>query len=149
MGDAHLIYLPFCQWELDFDSRNWEKDLSPWDEMLYETSIYFLQRSCDERRGLQQNPECNRSAWRTPNHGKETETKMVWPHLKILWHSEDNSAGDSERSKKERKQKTRWEYNIKEWTWMGFGDSLRAAEDREGWKDIAATSSWYPDDRQG
>ena len=28
---------------------------------------------------------------------------MVWPHLKILGHDEDNSAGDSERSKKERK----------------------------------------------
>ena len=28
---------------------------------------------------------------------------MVWPHLKILGHGEDNSAGDSERSKKERK----------------------------------------------
>ena len=28
---------------------------------------------------------------------------MVWPHLKILWHGEDNSAGDNERSKKERK----------------------------------------------
>ena len=27
---------------------------------------------------------------------------MVWPHLKILWHGKDNSAGDSERSKKER-----------------------------------------------
>ena len=24
---------------------------------------------------------------------------------------------------------------------MGFGDSLRAAEDREGWKGIVATSS--------
>ena len=28
---------------------------------------------------------------------------MVWPHLKILGHGEDNSAGDSEMSKKERK----------------------------------------------
>ena len=28
---------------------------------------------------------------------------MVWPHLKILEHGEDNSAGYSERSKKERK----------------------------------------------
>ena len=28
-----------------------------------------------------------------------------------------------------------------EWTGMGFGDSLRAAEDREGWKGIVATSS--------
>ena len=37
------------------------------------------------------------------NRSKETETQMVWPHLKILWHGEDNSARDSERSKKERK----------------------------------------------
>ena len=29
--------------------------------------------------------------------------KLRWPHLKILWHGEDNSARDSERSKKERK----------------------------------------------
>ena len=60
---------------------------------------------------------------------------MVWPHLKILWHGEDNSAGDSERQKKI------WEDNIKEWTGMEFGDSLRAAEKREGWKGIVATSS--------
>ena len=29
---------------------------------------------------------------------------MVWSHLKILGLGEDNSAGDSERSKKERKK---------------------------------------------
>ena len=28
---------------------------------------------------------------------------MVWPHFKILRHGEYSSAGDSERSKKERK----------------------------------------------
>ena len=38
-----------------------------------------------------------------PNHGKETETRMVWPHLKIFWHGEDNSAVDSKRKKKEEK----------------------------------------------
>ena len=38
----------------------------------------------------------------------------------------------------------RWEDNIKEWTGMGFGDSLRAAEDGEGWKDIVAMSSLVP-----
>ena len=56
---------------------------------------------CDER-GIQ-NPECSWSAWWSPNHGEETETEMVWPHLKILWHGEDISAWDSKRSKKERK----------------------------------------------
>ena len=30
------------------------------------------------------------------------------------------------------------------WTGMGFGDALRAAEDREGWKGIVATSSVVP-----
>ena len=39
------------------------------------------------------------------------------------------------------RQKKRWKDNIKEWTGMGFGDSLRAAEDRQGWKGIVATSS--------
>ena len=38
-----------------------------------------------------------------PNHGEETESQMVWAHLKIIWHGADNSAGDIERSKKERK----------------------------------------------
>ena len=42
------------------------------------------------------------------------------------------------------RQKKRWEDNIKEWTGMGFGYSLRAAEDREGWKGIVATSSVVP-----
>ena len=69
---------------------------------------------------------------------------MVWPYLKILWHSEDNSAGDSERSKKERQTEEETERYIKEWTGMEFGYSLRAAEDREGWKGIIATSSVVP-----
>ena len=30
------------------------------------------------------------------------------------------------------RQKKGWEDNTKEWTGMGFEDSLRAAEDREG-----------------
>ena len=45
---------------------------------------------------------------------------------------------------KRRRRKKRWEDNIKEWTGMGFGDSLRAAEDRERWKSIVATSSVVP-----
>ena len=42
------------------------------------------------------------------------------------------------------RQKKSWEDNIKEWTGMEFGDSLRAAKDREGWKGIVATSSVVP-----
>ena len=35
-------------------------------------------------------------------------------------------------ARRRRRQKKSWEENIKEWTGMGFGDSLRATEDREG-----------------
>ena len=42
------------------------------------------------------------------------------------------------------RQNKRWEDNINEWTGMEFGDSLRAAEDRECWKVIVATSSVVP-----
>ena len=69
---------------------------------------------------------------------------MVWPHLKIFGHGEDNSAEESETGKKERKTEEEMEDNIKEWTGMGFGDSLRAAEDREGWKGIVAMSFVVP-----
>ena len=42
------------------------------------------------------------------------------------------------------RQKKRWEDNIKEWTRMGFGDFLMAAEDMEGWKGIVTTLSVVP-----
>ena len=69
---------------------------------------------------------------------------MVWPHLKILWHGEDNSAGTVKGARRREKQKTRLENNTKEWTGMEFGDSKPAAEEREGWKGIVAMSSVVP-----
>ena len=42
------------------------------------------------------------------------------------------------------RQNKKWDDNIKEWTGMGFGESLRVAEDREGWRGIVATSSVVP-----
>ena len=52
--------------------------------------------------------------------------------------------GTVEGARRKGRLKKRWEDNIKEWTGMGFEDSLRAAEDREGWKGIVATSSVVP-----
>ena len=42
------------------------------------------------------------------------------------------------------RQNKRWGDNIRECTGMEFGDSLRAAEDRERWKSIVATSFVVP-----
>ena len=47
-------------------------------------------------------------------------------------------------ARKRGRQTYKWEDNIKEWTGMGFGESIRAAEDRERWKGIVATSSVVP-----
>ena len=74
---------------------------------------------------------------------------MVWSHLKLLWHDEDNSAGTVKGARRRERQKKRWEDNIKEWTGIGFGDSMRAAEDREGGEGVVAMSSVVPDDHQG
>ena len=67
---------------------------------------------------------------------------MVLQHLKILRHGEDNSAGVKGTRRRGRQKK--WEVNIKKLTGMGYGDSLRAAQDREGWKSIVATSPVVP-----
>ena len=45
---------------------------------------------------------------------------------------------------RKRGRQKKWEGNIKEWMGMGFGDSLREAEDRERWKGIVAMSSVVP-----
>ena len=68
---------------------------------------------------------------------------MVWPH-----HTSGIAniilQGTVKGTRKRGSQKKRLEDNIKEWTGMGFGDSLRASEDREWWKGIVATSSVVP-----
>ena len=48
------------------------------------------------------------------------------------------------RARRRGRQKKRLDDYIKEWTGMEFGDSLRAAKDREGWKGTVATSSVMP-----
>ena len=40
--------------------------------------------------------------------------------------------GTMKGTKRRGRQKKRWENNINKWKGMGFGDSLRAAEDSEG-----------------
>ena len=69
---------------------------------------------------------------------------------KLRWHGHISRSsgmaktilqGTVKGARKRGRQKKRWEDNTKEWTRMGFGDSLRAAEGREGWKGIVAMSS--------
>ena len=52
--------------------------------------------------------------------------------------------GTVKKARRRGRQRKRLEVNNKEWTGMGFGDSLRAAEDREELKGIVAMSSVVP-----
>ena len=42
------------------------------------------------------------SLWRDGLRQAETETKMIWPCLKVFWFSRDNPVGHSERKKKKK-----------------------------------------------
>ena len=94
------------------------------------------------RWGSQQNLECNWSAWWSPNRGKETRTQMVGMATSqnpLIWRGqycrgqwkEQEGEEDWRRDGKITSKNER----------MGFGDSLMAAENREGWKGIVSTSS--------
>ena len=48
-----------------------------------------------------------------------------------------------------RGRQKKWEDNIKEWTGMVFGDSMRAAEEGNGGKVLLQCHLWCPNDRQG
>ena len=47
------------------------------------------------------------------------------------------------------RQTKRWEDNIKEWTGMGFGDSLRKRKTGKGGKVLLQRHLWCPDDLRG
>ena len=61
----------------------------------------------------------------TLKRDQETETKVVWPHPKIVWLSKDYSAGHSAMKKTEKKGEKKWEDNIKEWIGIDFATSTR------------------------
>ena len=97
--------------------------------MLQETSKHFLQRPCDERGGSQQN---------APGMYDDLLTMVKKRKLRWYGHISRSSGmaktvlqGTVTGARRRGRQKKRWEDNIKEWTGMGFGDSLRTAEDRE------------------
>ena len=79
-----MFTLPLCLWELDLDSRARKKDPCPWDEMLWETSEHFRQRTRDEWEWSQQDLRFYWSTWWSPSHGEEAESQMS--RLMRLWH---------------------------------------------------------------
>ena len=104
-----------------------------------EKRIHFLQRPCDERvvRNRTQN------AIGVHNDLLTMVKKRRWySHIsKSFCMAKTILQGTVKGARRRGRQKKRCEDSIREWMGMEFGDSLRAAEDRECWKGIVATSS--------
>ena len=61
-------------------------------------------------------------------------TAEVWSCLPFIRSGQNHLARHSERGKKTRKTRKRWEDNIREWTGLEFAKSQRAVENREKWR---------------
>ena len=107
--------------------------------MLYETPEHFLQGLGDERGGPQQNTV-----------GVHDNLLTMVKKREFRWYGHISRSSGMAKTvlqgtvKGARRRGRQKKIEIKEWTQMGFGDSLRAAEDREGWKGIMSTSSVVP-----
>ena len=69
---------------------------------------------------------------------------MVWSCLPFIRSGKNHLARHSERGKKTRRQRKRWEDNIREWTGLEFRRSKRAVENREKWRKLVVKSSLAP-----
>ena len=74
----------------------------------------------------------------------EMQTAVVRSCLPFIRSGQNHLARHSERGKKTRRTRKRWEDNIREWTGLEFGKSQRAVENREKWRKLIANSSVVP-----
>ena len=68
------------------------------------------------------------------------QTEEVWTCILFIRSGQNHLARHSERGKKTRKTRKRWEDNIREWTGLEFAKSQRAVENRGKWRKLVAKS---------
>ena len=75
---------------------------------------------------------------RPPNRSQETETALIWLHLKVFRLSKDDSSAHMESKRRRSRQKKSWEDTIikdkEEWTGKDCASITREAENRSRWK---------------
>ena len=87
---------------LDPHSRAPKKNTSQGNEVLPEDTTHLIQRPCYQRGSPCQDPACNRTTRRPPDHGKETQTAVVWSCLPFMRSGQNHLTKYSERRKKTR-----------------------------------------------
>ena len=87
-------------WIMDSHSRAPKKNTSHGNEVLPQDTTHLIQRPCYQRGSPCQDPAENRTTRRTPCHGKETQTAVVWLCLPFVRSGQNHLAKHSEREKK-------------------------------------------------
>ena len=72
------IYLPVCLWIMDPYNRAPKKNTSHGNEVLPQDTTHLIQRPCYQRGSPCQDPAGNQTTGRPPDHGKESQTAVVW-----------------------------------------------------------------------
>ena len=96
------IHVPVCLWIMDPCSRAPRKNTSHGSEELPQDTMHLIQRPCYQQGSSCQDPAGNRTTWRLPDHGKETQTAVVWSCLLYIRSGQSHLARHSERGKKTR-----------------------------------------------
>ena len=102
-------------------------------------STHLIQRPCYQRGSPCKDPAGDWTTRRPPDHRKETQTAVVWSCFPFIRFGQNHLARHSERGKKTRRQRKRWEDNIREWTGLEFGNG-------ENW---LQNHMWCPNDPRG
>ena len=72
------------------------------------------------------------------------QTAAVWSCLPLIRSGKNHLARHSEREKKTRQTRKRWEDNFRDWTGLEFTKSQRVVENRGKWRKLVAKSSVVP-----
>ena len=87
---------------MDPHSRAPKKNTSNGNEVLPQDTTHLIQRTCYQRGSQCQDPAGNWTTRRPPDHGKETQTAVVWTCLPFIRFGSNHLARHSERGKKTR-----------------------------------------------
>ena len=126
------ILLYACEsWTLIAElQRTPKKNTSHGNEVLPQDTTHLIQRPCYQLGSPCQDPAGNWTTRRPPDHHKETQTAMVWSCFPFIRSGQNHLVGHSERGRRQRRQRKRWEDNIRVWTGLEFDKSQRAMENR-------------------
>ena len=87
---------------MDPHSRAPKKNTSHGNEELSHDTTHLIQRPCYQQGSPFHNPAGNRTTRRPPDHGKETQTAVVWSCLPFIRSGQNLLARHSGREKKTR-----------------------------------------------